>query len=250
MERRFYDVDVITSQAYRKLAASFRSVYFYLWSKCDKCGVYVVDVDYFKIDTGEKFSETMLEKLENLGLKKIGAGAYFFSNFIEVQYGVLKENYNPHKPVWRDLKKNNLLELYLSGNISSLNQACGKLEEEEEDKEEEEEEDNKKKKRSKEKAPEVSFSDSEYFDFEVFKKFYEGTDWQYADLQHYYDSAVDYSAQGNKYVNWAHAVRSWMRKDNAAGRLKLGKGVQKVTPQQEIRLNATEEILKRMNYGK
>lgn len=140
MKRSFFDQDVITSQAYRKLTASLKSIYFYIWSKSDKCGVYISDPDYFKVDTGEKFSVELLKKLEPLCLIQISETKFFFTNFILVQYGELKESYNPHKPVFRALREHDLLEKHLKNSFSSSGIACHKLEEEEEDKEEDKEE--------------------------------------------------------------------------------------------------------------
>ena len=135
MDRRFFDSSIWSSVAFRKLKPSLKTLYFYVWSKCDACGCYVVDMDYIKIDTGEKYSISDFEKLSEFSLKKISSGKFFFENFINVNYGTLKENYNPHKPAFRSLLKNNIIY------NSSLNQACFKLEEEEyegEDKGEEE----------------------------------------------------------------------------------------------------------------
>ena len=104
---------------------------------------------------------------------RIGDDHHFI--FISVNYGTLTENYNPHKPVFRELKKHGL-ELN-----SSLNQACRKLEEEdeeeeedkEEDKEEEEEEDkNKKGIKKQPKELVYPFSDKSFHNlWEVWKKY-------------------------------------------------------------------------------
>lgn len=136
MAKRFINIDIFSTEAFRNLNSSLKSLYWYVWGKADHCGVYKIDKDYLSADNkGVRYSEQDFEKLRPLGVIKISAGKFLIKDFIEVNYGQLKENYNPHKPAFRDLLKNKLKL------APSLNQASLKLVEEDEDKEEDEEED-------------------------------------------------------------------------------------------------------------
>jgi hypothetical protein len=126
MAKRFFNPDW---KQLRKLSEDLQRCYFYCWHKADNIGVYEFDAIYLKADL--KNVNVSFEDLLTLPFAvKISPDKFIFLDFIEVNYGVLKENYNPHKPAFRDLKKHTLIL------NSSLNQACVKLEDEEEDEEE------------------------------------------------------------------------------------------------------------------
>lgn len=131
-------------KALRKLEPSLKQAWFYLWDKCDAIGVYEHDEEYFRIDNGFDIDFNDLLYLPNS--VKISGTKILLTDYIIINYGQLKENYNPHKPAFRDLEKSNL-----SLN-SSLTQACPKLEDEEEDKDEEEDEGEEKQKKVVEKS--------------------------------------------------------------------------------------------------
>ena len=69
---------------------------------------------------------------------------------------------------------------------------------------------NKEYKRSK-KPLAISFEQSQIFDKFKFKEYF--PDWSKEKLAHYYDAALRYSVEGNKYVSWELAIKSWKRKD-------------------------------------
>lgn len=120
----------------RKLDARLRQAYFYCWDKADAIGVYEVDSDYMKLEIGSSFNATELSALPNA--VKISADKILFTDYILVNYVVLKEDYNPHKPAFRALTYHKL-------NLHpTFTQVCLKvttnLEDEEEDKEEDKEE--------------------------------------------------------------------------------------------------------------
>ena len=127
MAKRFVNPDW---KALRSLSPNLQRAYFYCWDKADACGMYEHDPVYMKADLGIALSIQDLAKLP--GAKVVKGEKIFFTDFIEVNYGKLKEGYNPHKPAFRALEKNK---------ISSLDQACVKLEDEEEEEDVKEEED-------------------------------------------------------------------------------------------------------------
>lgn len=123
--KRFIDLSIF-GKAWRKFDPSLKLHWIYLWNNCDESGVYIIDDDLFEFENGFEFD------LENF--KKnftefiiISDDKILLKHFIEVNYGFVKEDYNPHKPLLRAISKNNLIL------NSSLNQACFKLEDEEEE---------------------------------------------------------------------------------------------------------------------
>lgn len=127
MAKRFIDNEILP-KAFRKLEPSLKLAWYYIWTHCDKSGVWEIDEDLFEFDNGFEFDLNAFK--ENfVNLIKISSDKILLVDFLKINYGTLTANYNPHKPVFRDLIKNNLkLD-------SSLNQAFFKLvdEEEEED---------------------------------------------------------------------------------------------------------------------
>lgn len=128
MAKRFISPDW---KKLRSLPGYLQRAWFYIWDKADACGVYHFDEDYIKLDL--KLSEQItLKDLARLpDCKILPRDRILIENFLVVNYGHLRPDYNPHKAAYRDIAKNNL-----SLN-SSLTQACPKHEEEGEDKEEE-----------------------------------------------------------------------------------------------------------------
>lgn len=125
MAKRFISPDW---KALRKLPDSLQRAWFYMWDKCDEAGVYEYDSEYMKLDLSLKQALSVSDLIRCPEVVLLPGGQLYIKNFIEVNYGTLKEGYNPHKPAFRSILKYNL---------SSLNQASMKLEEEDEDKDEE-----------------------------------------------------------------------------------------------------------------
>lgn len=74
-------------------------------------------------------------------------------------------------------------------------------------------------KSKKEKVIKIKFDDSEIFD--VYKFAAKFPKWNKIKLKHYYESAVSYSKEGHRYVDWAGAINNWARKDDLIGKLKF-----------------------------
>lgn len=122
MAKKFHNPDW---KALRKLEHSLQLASFYIWDKADEAGVYAYDEDYLALDLREQISIDQLCTIP--GVVKLDSGRVFLTEYIHVNYGQLKPNYNPHKPALRAIEKNKLRE------FSSLNQAWFKLIKEEED---------------------------------------------------------------------------------------------------------------------
>jgi len=61
------------------------------------------------------------------------------------------------------------------------------------------------------KPRKISFEESELFNKLKFKEIF--NDWSQDKLRHYYDAALRYSIEGNKYVSWELAIKGWEKKD-------------------------------------
>jgi hypothetical protein len=72
-------------------------------------------------------------------------------------------------------------------------------------------------KESKEKK--VLFNNSNLFDKNIFKS--EFPLWNNKKLLYYYEAAIAYSNEGNKYVNWKSAINNWAKRDELQGKLKF-----------------------------
>ena len=67
-------------------------------------------------------------------------------------------------------------------------------------------------KKRKELPRKISFEDSELFDKNKFLQTF--SSWSKEKMGHYYDAALRYSVEGNKYVSWKLAIESWAKKDS------------------------------------
>jgi hypothetical protein len=65
----------------------------------------------------------------------------------------------------------------------------------------------------------IKFQDSVIFDKIKFKEKF--TEWNKTKLAFYYQRAIDYSNEGNNYIDWAAAIRGWAKRDELQGRLKF-----------------------------
>lgn len=133
MSKRFID-DSIHDYSFRKLNSSLKLAWYYLWNSCDASGVWKIDNEMFRFENGFDFPrETFLSSFKDR--IQVCDDLILLVDFIEVNYVKLKPEYNPHKPAFRAISKNNLQF------SKSLNKAYFKLETKLEDEEEDEEED-------------------------------------------------------------------------------------------------------------
>ena len=132
-KKRFIDISTLP-KTWRKLDSNLKLTWYWLWNNCDPSGVWEIDEDFFEFENGFEIDTSSLTKALPNEIEASN-GKVLLKNYIVVNYcdfSKLNENYNPHKPLFRSIKKNNL-KLQ-----PSLNQACFKLvdvDEEEEEKE-------------------------------------------------------------------------------------------------------------------
>ncbi len=194
----------------RKLSSSLTQAWFYVWDQADACGVYVYDEDYLAVDLGEKISFEQLLQLPNV--QDLGGGRILLLDYIEVNYVNLKPDYNPHKPAFRSLEKNNLKL------NSSLNQALFKLEDEDEKEDEgkDEGEGEKRKRASKFQKPELK----EVHEFMGHCNMAAGNIWTAERVGatakgfwNYYE-ANGWRVGKNPMKDWKAASRNWMNNES------------------------------------
>ena len=86
-----------------------------------------MDADMFRFEVGYKLDvHGLLTACP--WVQQLSSGALFFTEFIRVNYGVLKDGYNPHKPVFRSLVANGIEPLTLQ--FQGLPKPCPRVEEE------------------------------------------------------------------------------------------------------------------------
>ena len=124
--KRFIDNSILP-KAFRKLEPSLKIAWYWLWNSCDPSGYWEIDEDFFEFENGFEFPADFTKKFLEFRLLSTDGKALLITDFIRVNAGEVKENYNPHKPIWRAIEKNNLKL------NSSLNQACFKLVDEDKD---------------------------------------------------------------------------------------------------------------------
>tara|TARA_B100001146_G_C16160039_1_gene425225 strand:+ start:294 stop:1016 length:723 start_codon:yes stop_codon:yes gene_type:complete len=124
MSKRFIDNSILP-KSFRKLNPSLKLAWYYIWNNCDPAGVWEIDEDLFEFENGFDLDLENLEK--NLGdLLEISheKELILIKDFIAINQCDLQKlnsDYNPHKPVFRALLKN---DVKLN---PSLNQASLKL---------------------------------------------------------------------------------------------------------------------------
>lgn len=65
----------------------------------------------------------------------------------------------------------------------------------------------------------ITFQESVIFDKNVFKEKF--PEWNKTKLAYYYQRAIDYSNEGNKYIDWVAAIRGFAKRDELQGKLKF-----------------------------
>jgi hypothetical protein len=213
--KRFTDTAIWQDEWFMNLPPDYKLAFMFIKDNCDNAGVW---------KPNKKLAEMMIgcpvqwdDFLNECGdrIKIIQSGYWWITRFCEFQYGTLSEACKPHIKVIETLKKYNLSIGYTKG-IQTLEE---KEEEKEKDKEEEKE-----KKPKKLKKSDHLFSESKFFDFNLFEKEFEGTEYEKCDLRIYYQKVRDWSASGGKKkIDWIATARNFMLTDKEKGKQILKK---------------------------
>ena len=91
------------------------------------------------------------------------------------------------------------------------------------------------------KPNKISFEESGLYDKHKFAETF--NEWSKSKLAYYYEAALSYSIEGNKYVDWAKAIGNWAKRDELAGKLKF-------TERQELSQEELNKIKEREFYAR
>jgi hypothetical protein len=109
MAKRYRATDIWKKPFVKGLPAAYKLLWFYLLDDCDHAGIWQVDFEVAELRIGERLDAQEAIKLFGDRIKVINCGSkWFITDFIEFQYGELKENNKVHKSVIDILKKNNV----------------------------------------------------------------------------------------------------------------------------------------------
>ena len=132
MPKRFIDTER-NRKSMRGVDVKLRFAFEWLWQNCDAAGIWDWDPDLFRFECGYKLDiEALMKACPRVG--RLPDGAVILLDFVEINYGKLKEGYNPHKPAFRSLEAHNVKSS--DGQLQDLPKTCPSLEEEEEEEEE------------------------------------------------------------------------------------------------------------------
>ena len=132
MAKRFTDTEKWKKYWFRTLSNDHKVFWFYLLDNCDHAGIWEVDfelADYFCKGVNEQEIRSVFKKqfIEFDNKKR-----WFIKDFLDFQYGDLKETNRMHKSVITRLQKHNLIK-YM-GHISPLDGAKEKEQVQDKDK--------------------------------------------------------------------------------------------------------------------
>jgi len=233
MAKRFSDSNKWSKPFIRSMKAPYKLLWLFILDECDHAGIWQVDFQTAQIKTGEKLN--INEAIRVLGNKIVqvdNGEKWFIVDFVDFQYGQLQSNNRVHHSVINILNKYGLIDENLNiknqenkGLISPLQGDKDKDMDKDKDKDKDKDPPKPKKKN---KHP---FSESDIFDKQKFKEMLEASPIPYcnADPNHYYESAKNGSdSKGYLYLDWAAAIKNWIRSDDSKGSL-----VRKQLPQNQ-----------------
>lgn len=109
MSKIFFDNSILP-KGWRKLDPTLKLAFYHFWTNCDKAGVFEIDEDLFEFETGIEWPKERLEVLKQLKLIDYKGDIIIVKDFITVDCnGIPDEKKNPHKPLFRSLKKHGLI---------------------------------------------------------------------------------------------------------------------------------------------
>lgn len=120
MAKRFIDTDLFKKRWLRELKAPYKLLYIYLFTDCNHCGVWEVDLEIAGIRLGfpdlKNEEQEIIEAMGNQITVFKNGQKWWLKDFCDFQYGDLKETNRMHLSVIESLRKSNIYELYLNRN--------------------------------------------------------------------------------------------------------------------------------------
>lgn len=115
MAKRFTDSDKWKKPWFRRLTPAHKCFWHYVLDNCTNAGIWEVDFDLASIHIGEELNA--IETMAVFGKQYLPFALgkrWFIVDFIDFQYGDLRESSNAHVSVINTLKKLGLYEIYLA----------------------------------------------------------------------------------------------------------------------------------------
>lgn len=133
MKKVFHDAHRWNKKWFRKLGPRGRDIWNWVLDNSEH-GIWEVDLEAMAFDLGYEVQLSEIKLIFGCRMHEIGDGKVFLPAAVVFQYGALSEDCNPHKPVLRDLKKHNLIELYQEELIKSSGTLKNKNKDKDQDK--------------------------------------------------------------------------------------------------------------------
>lgn len=112
MAKRFTDSEKWKKPFIRNLPLKYKVLWFYILDDCNHAGIWQIDLDVASIRVGESFNVKDCIDVFGDKIKVFDNGEkWFIKDFIDFQYGELKDNNRAHKSVRDLLIKYDLLNL-------------------------------------------------------------------------------------------------------------------------------------------
>lgn len=109
MGKRFTDSDKWSDVWFRQLPPLAKLFWVFLLDKCDCAGFWKTDYELASFLVGKSIDESILAHFEGR-IEKINGDKLWIVKFVDFQYGLLREEVSPHRPVVKILAKYGLLE--------------------------------------------------------------------------------------------------------------------------------------------
>jgi hypothetical protein len=213
MAKRFIDTNLFRKTFIRSLSAPHKLLWIYLFCDCSHAGIWEIDYELASLFVGSKIKKTDIETFGNK-IIFIDDNKIFIPEFIEFQYGELKQNNNAHNSVIRDLKKYSLLDDNLKYNFEGLMRGLTAPMDMDKDKDMEMDKD-------KEKPKNCLMRNSLCFDFNYLISNI-GSEYQKYDLDFYHKSLLNWSDSKNAMkVDWVATIRNAILRDQKENKAKL-----------------------------
>ena len=200
--KRFTDTALWDKEWFMNFSPIEKVAWYYIKDKCDNVGVWSPNFGLANFVIGKPVDWDKLLIHSNGNITAMDNGKWFIVDFVDFQYGELKETCPPHKSYIKLLSKHGLLKGYSKG-ISTL-QDKDKEKDKDKDKEKEEE---------KKHGDKVKLADSKY----------EMLCYQYGSVavNSKIDDINNYClSKGKKYSDYAATIRAWFKKDGVVPKMK------------------------------
>lgn len=112
--KRFTETEKWKDPWFRRLDGRLKLLWFWLCDQCDNAGIIDPDMELAAFQIGITVSELDMEGFDGR-VKRIPNGKWMLTKFIPFQYGELSEACPAHKPVFRSLESNRVLNGYSKG---------------------------------------------------------------------------------------------------------------------------------------